>query len=160
MHKHRSPPLYTIHFHVIHTNYYPPRGSGVLICTPYTSTSYKHTNYYPPRGSGVLICTPYQCSLSSAISRVCTHSEASCRKTNSPTRLCCCYQAKHSKLTEEIRDYRKRRRTYLLIEMFEKRMKSSLFYFIYPANNNSREKSGILARFPCFLLIFNLVFCL
>ena len=44
-----------------------------------------------------------QCSLSSAISRVCTHSGASCRKTNSPTRLCCRYQAKHSKRTEEIR---------------------------------------------------------
>ena len=44
-----------------------------------------------------------QCSLSSAISRVCTHSGASCRKTNSPTRLCCRYQVKHSKLTEEIR---------------------------------------------------------
>ena len=28
---------------------------------------------------------------------------ASCRKTNSPTHLCCRYQAKHSKLTEEIR---------------------------------------------------------
>ena len=44
-----------------------------------------------------------QCSLSSAISQVCTHSGASCRKTNSPTHLCCRYQAKHSKLTEEIR---------------------------------------------------------
>ena len=43
-----------------------------------------------------------QCSLSSVISRVCTHSGASCRKTNSPMRLCCRYQAKHSKLTEEI----------------------------------------------------------
>ena len=43
-----------------------------------------------------------QCSLSSAISRVCTHSGASCRKTNSPTRLCRRYQAKHSELTEEI----------------------------------------------------------
>ena len=29
-------------------------------------------------------------------------------------------------------------------------MKGSLFYFIYPANSNSRENSGILARFPCF----------
>ena len=56
--------------------------------------------------------------------------------------------------------YRKRRCTYFLIEMFEKSMKSSLFYFIYPANSNSRENSGILARFPCFLLIFKLVFCL
>ena len=45
---------------------------------------------------------PVQCSLSSAISRVCTHSGASCRKMNSPTRLCCRYQAKHSKRTEEI----------------------------------------------------------
>ena len=43
-----------------------------------------------------------QCSLSSAISRVCTHSGTSCHKTNSPTRPCCRYQAKHSKLTEEI----------------------------------------------------------
>ena len=42
----------------------------------------------------------------------------------------------------------------------EKSMKSSLFYFIYPANSNSRENSGILARFPCFLLIFKLIFCL
>ena len=50
--------------------------------------------------------------------------------------------------------------TYFLIEMFEKSMKSSLFYFIYPANSNSRENSDILARFPCFLLIFKLVFCL
>ena len=46
---------------------------------------------------------PLQCSFSSAISRVCTHSGVSCRKTNSPTLLCCRYQAKHSKLTEEIR---------------------------------------------------------
>ena len=46
---------------------------------------------------------PTQCSLSSAISRVCTHSGASCRKMNSPTRLCCRYPAKHSKRTEEIR---------------------------------------------------------
>ena len=53
--------------------------------------------------------------------------------------------------------YRKRRCTYFLIEIFEK---SSLFYFIYPANSNSRENSDILARFPCFLLIFKLVFCL
>ena len=37
-----------------------------------------------------------------AFSRVCTHSGASCCKTNSPTRLCRCYQAKHSKLTKEI----------------------------------------------------------
>ena len=34
-------------------------------------------------------------------------------------------------------------------------MKSSLFYFIYPANSNSRENSGILTRFLCFLLILN-----
>ena len=32
-------------------------------------------------------------------------------------------------------------------------MNGSLFYFIYPANSNSRENSGILARFPCFLSI-------
>ena len=50
-----------------------------------------------------LFYTYPQCSLSSAISRVCTHSGASCRKTNLPMRLCCRYQAKHSKLTEEIR---------------------------------------------------------
>ena len=56
--------------------------------------------------------------------------------------------------------YRKGQRTYFLIEMFEKNMKSSLFYFIYPANSNSRENSVILARFQCFLLIFKLVFCL
>ena len=37
-------------------------------------------------------------------------------------------------------------------------MKSSLFYFIYPANSNSRENSGILAKFPCVLSIFKLVF--
>ena len=79
-----------------------------------------------------------QCSLSSTISRVCTHSGASCRKTNSPARLCCRYQAKHSKLTEEI---------CLLSEAT-----------IYPANSNSRENLGILARFPCFLSIFKLVF--
>ena len=35
-------------------------------------------------------------------------------------------------------------------------MKVSLFYLIHPANNNSRENSGILTRFPCFMcLIFN-----
>ena len=53
--------------------------------------------------------------------------------------------------------YQKRRRTYFLIEMGEK---SSLFYFIYPANSNPHENSGILARFLCFLSIFKLVFCL
>ena len=56
--------------------------------------------------------------------------------------------------------YRKRRPTYFLIEMGEKSLKSSLFYFIYSANSNSRENMGILARFSWFLLIFKLVFCL
>ena len=99
-----------------------------------------------------------QCSLSCAISRVCTHSGASCRKTNPPTRQCCRYQVKHSKLTEEI---------CLLSEattyIFPHRngcMKSSLFYFIYPANSNSRENLGILVKFPCFLSILKLVCCL
>ena len=30
-------------------------------------------------------------------------------------------------------------------------MKVSLFYLIHPANSNSRENSGILMRFPCFM---------
>ena len=34
-------------------------------------------------------------------------------------------------------------------------MKGSLFYLIHPANSNSRENSGILTRFPCFMSIFN-----
>ena len=34
-------------------------------------------------------------------------------------------------------------------------MKVSLFYLIHPANSNSRENSGILTRFPCFMSIFN-----
>ena len=34
-------------------------------------------------------------------------------------------------------------------------MKVSLFYLIHPANSNSREISGILTRFPCFMSIFN-----
>ena len=33
-------------------------------------------------------------------------------------------------------------------------MKVSLFYLIHPANSNSRENSGILTRFPCFMSIF------
>ena len=38
--------------------------------------------------------------------------------------------------------------------MREKSIKGSLFYFIYPANSNSRENLGILARYPCCLSIF------
>ena len=34
-------------------------------------------------------------------------------------------------------------------------MKVSLFYLIHPANSNSRENSGILTRFLCFMSIFN-----
>ena len=34
-------------------------------------------------------------------------------------------------------------------------MKSSLFYFIYPANSNSRENLGILARFRAFCRFLN-----
>ena len=96
-----------------------------------------------------------QCSLSSAISRVCTHSGASCRKTNSPTRLCCRYQAKHSKRTEEIR------------------LLSEAATYIFP-HRNWLEKQFILyiqltvihVRFRVFsrdfralLSIFKLVFC-
>ena len=33
----------------------------------------------------------------------------------------------------------------------QKDMKVSLFYLIHPANSNSRENSGILMRFPCFM---------
>ena len=34
-------------------------------------------------------------------------------------------------------------------------MKVSLFYLIHPADSNSRENSGILTRFSCFMSIFN-----
>ena len=39
--------------------------------------------------------------------------------------------------------------------MGEKDIKVSLFYLKHPANSNSRENSGILARFQCFLLNLN-----
>ena len=64
---------------------------------------------------------------------------ASCRKTNSPMRLRCRYQAKHSKLTEEIR------------------LLSEATTYIFP-HRNGREKQFILyiqltvihVRFPVF----------
>ena len=39
-------------------------------------------------------------------------------------------------------------------EIGEKDMKVSLFYLMHPANSNSRENSGILTRFPCFMSNF------
>ena len=42
-------------------------------------------------------------------------------------------------------------RTYFLIEIGEKDMKVCLFYLIHPTNSNSRENSGILTTFPCFM---------
>ena len=66
-------------------------------------------------------------------------------------------QSKQSKqqLTKEIR-LLSEATTYILIEIGENDMKVSLFYLIHPANSNSREISGIVMRFLCFMSIFNL----
>ena len=38
-------------------------------------------------------------------------------------------------------------------------MKVSLFYLIHPAKSNSRENSGILTRFPCFMFNSSSAYC-
>ena len=72
---------------------------------------------------------------------------------NFKTRLLLAKQSKQL-LTKKFVYYRKRRRTYFLIEIGKKDMKVSLFYLIHPANSNSRENSGILTRFPYFMSNF------
>ena len=52
--------------------------------------------------------------------------------------------------------YRKRRRTYFIIEMGEIDMKARLFYLILPAYSDSRENSVISRDFSAFYWIFNL----